>query len=890
MYKLIKMKNQFQNYSYTINGILTKTDIKESINKFFVEHMITFPKKARINVLFKIKTTDGIWRSLGPHQVITQDQIDEYYNIICGHWDAKSDNYHEWLIDCISIRYNLSDFEKPRLFAANTQDNKTPVSIHPPRTIPNNTDILSWGEEIEIFSENSFKIKLGLYNNVTVHKDGNLNYGSVWLGSREMFYFQDTLGSNPQTFKRVINDRTTFYYQNGNCVYSEEIKKCSFITRKKADYTIKENFITMDLETRQMSNGSLEVISISIYDGKNVNSFYLSNYNNSSELMNASLLSLLKRSYSGYRIYLHNFSNFDGIFLLKVMAGMNQCTVGRCIKRDSNIIEIQLKYKINTRDYSIYFRDSCLLLPSSLKKLGDAFNVDTKKSIFPYKFVSESRNLDYIGQVPSIQYFENITLDEYNKYKNELGKKEWNLKEEIIKYCEIDVISLRQIIRTFQIKIYSEFEVDINNYPTLSSLAFGIYRVKYLKDDNIIPKLHNEIYYDIKQSYTGGSVDVYKPLGTNLYRYDVNSLYPHSMSSFPSPVGKPIKFTGDPSKFRDDPFGFFYVNVKTPENLFIPILQTRVKTTDGTKTMAPLGTWKGWYFSEEIKLAMNNGYEIEILNGYLFEKGYIFKDYVLDLYNIKNKSSKDDPWYIISKLLLNSLYGRFGMDPVLTKHALLTDPVEIIKMYKDEGIIIKDSIEIDENIELISYDKIENNEITPLTNVNVAIASSITAYSRITMSNLKIKYSQNIYYTDTDSIDLDIKLPDNYVSNKLGDFKLEMFFKKVVYLSPKVYSAILPDKKALTKIKGYKINEESKKDTKFYSEILNILVKRESKEYHHKKWYKDISAGSIKILDDKYTLMVNENKRKLIYKNKRIYTQPYRIKDNRIEDNKIDND
>jgi len=40
----------------------------------------------------------------------------------------------------------------------------------------------------------------------------------------------------------------------------------------------------------------------------------------------------------------------------------------------------------------------------------------------------------------------------------------------------------------------------------------------------------------LKKGYTGGAVDVYKPYGKYVYRYDVNSLYPYIMKEFPMPV------------------------------------------------------------------------------------------------------------------------------------------------------------------------------------------------------------------------------------------------------------------------------------------------------------------------------------------------------------------
>ena len=54
-----------------------------------------------------------------------------------------------------------------------------------------------------------------------------------------------------------------------------------------------------------------------------------------------------------------------------------------------------------------------------------------------------------------------------------------------------------------------------------------------------------------------------------------------------------------------------------------------------------------------------------------FESKFIFNDYVDILYKIKSEVQKDNPLYTISKLLLNSLYGRFGMKPDIEDHIII---------------------------------------------------------------------------------------------------------------------------------------------------------------------------------------------------------------------------
>lgn len=57
---------------------------------------------------------------------------------------------------------------------------------------------------------------------------------------------------------------------------------------------------------------------------------------------------------------------------------------------------------------------------------------------------------------------------------------------------------------------------------------------------------------------------------------------------------------------------------------------------------------------------MKFGYKFKVISGYLFDKKYIFNEYVDFLYNLKSTSVKGTPDYVISKLLMNSLYGKFG--------------------------------------------------------------------------------------------------------------------------------------------------------------------------------------------------------------------------------------
>ena len=189
--------------------------------------------------------------------------------------------------------------------------------------------------------------------------------------------------------------------------------------------------------------------------------------------------------------------------------------------------------------------DSLLLLPISLSKLTNSFGnlINNKKTSFPYNFVNDNHNknidLNYIGSIPVISYFNN-NITEYNKFISELTNSNvnnWSLKDETIKYCLNDCIGLYQVIDKFNEFIYNKFNLNIHNYPTLPSLTFAIFRSNYLdklhQEGFFIPLIKGEMYEDLKDSYTGGSTDMFVPFSEpneKVYGYDVNSLYPTSMS------------------------------------------------------------------------------------------------------------------------------------------------------------------------------------------------------------------------------------------------------------------------------------------------------------------------------------------------------------------------
>ena len=437
---------------------------------------------------------------------------------------------------------------------------------------------------------------------------------------------------------RVLDNKNYYFENNKEILFIKEMKS-KFISKLSQIKNLNNKFITLDVET-YIKDSILIVYCISIFDGKNISSYYLSDFKNSEELIISALNSILIRKYNGYNVYIHNLAKFDIIFLLKYLVKLG--SVNPVIHND-RIISINFNCGKNN-EYQIQFRDSYLLLLNSLAKLCKSFKVENPKSIFPYFFVNEN-NLNYIREVPDFRYFIKISKNEYQNYKTKF-RSVWNLKLEAIKYCELDCISLYQVLTKFNCRIFDLFRKNVHHYPTLPSLAFDIFRTKFMENENI-PQLSGKIAKDIRSGYTGGSVKVYihkPPKGVRIKCLDVNSLYPKQMFDRLMPIGKPTYFEGNIRLIDSNAFGFFYCNIIAPDNLKHPIIQTHVKINNMTRTIAPIGTWTDMLFSMEMDNAMKLGYKFEILWGYTFNNENIFKNYVTFLYNLKMNIQEDLQW------------------------------------------------------------------------------------------------------------------------------------------------------------------------------------------------------------------------------------------------------
>ncbi|KAI3702104.1 hypothetical protein L6452_27785 [Arctium lappa] len=342
---------------------------------------------------------------------------------------------------------------------------------------------------------------------------------------------------------------------------------------------------------------------------------------------------LVKKDQSIKTVYFHNFSRFDGIILLKHLACHHPQYKLKPLLRNNRLYELSV---YSGKKMSLRFRDSLSLLPGILSDLAKSLYtaLGTKGSI-NYNDVSES---------------------------NLLSK-----KKEYIDYMKQDILLLGGVMQKAQDIYWNLYNLDIETKITLSALALSIFRLRYY-DDKIfpinIPNRNEENF--IRKAYYGDHTDAYKPYGEDLYYYDVNSLYPFIMKEYPMPCGAPVWYGNLEDKDLDSILGFIDAYVVCPKTIKKPFLPYRDKNST---LIFPTGEFVGIYYSEELKFAREIGYTVIPISGYLFKKKEIpFRDFVSDLFSsrLEAKKSGNDALSYVYKILMNSLYGRFGINPKST--------------------------------------------------------------------------------------------------------------------------------------------------------------------------------------------------------------------------------
>jgi len=904
---------QLQNYTLKEDISLSPEMLGIYIEQLWQEIFVN-AKEDHMLLLCRVKFNDQSlgYRTLGHLIKVNYEDKELFTNYLSERLTILDDSYihnpicqisFSYIIKsgkCLDEKRALETVDNKELTVHNFNNMNLPISMNPSDygTIIISNIITEEGITFERF----IVVNRDKTYQIDVIENGQVNRVRI-LGAINLSWVDTLLSEEQDLFKREIK-KSTIYFMDGEVVLRKKEIPCKpfsplFKESSKSGESLNNNYITMDIESIRVDK-KVKPYLINSYDGRQ----YLTSYNhNEIELFREFFTKLINQvqaeSYPNkIFVYAHNFSTFDGVLILKHLFQFGRVEP---LIYNGKLISVTLIVNKTT----IIFKDSMLMLPQSLSELCKSFNLEQNKGLFPFNLM----DIYYKGSFPRFEYWTDIGFFEHEDMAKAYKGKIWSFKDEAIKYCKLDCLVLHQILTKFNDLIFNKWQININSALTLSSLAMRIYKTHCLPK-NTVYQLLGQIESDIRQSYSGGAVDVYIPHNRiagffnnikakfiKLYCYDVNALYPTIMANTPMPVGQPIAFDGNIRAVEPEAFGYFYCKITSPEFLEHPLLQRRIKTSEGIRTIAGLGSWEGWIFSGEMYNAIKFGYTFEILKGYQFKTANIFKEYVDTMYNLRLQYDKSHPMNFIAKLLMNSLYGKFAMKKDSTIIEIFNSSIKKENQMFEElldtlGESIENIFKIGNHFitirkSLSNYNYEEEEDIYHGLEVNIAIASTISGGARMWMSILKncthpnsvLKNHPkfNLYYSDTDSGIIDAPLPSYLVGPNLGQFKLEHVVDKAVFLAPKVYGLITTDGEEILKVKG--LNKDSLDNINF-NELELLLIKDSSKEFTQDKWFKKIIEGEITVNEVAYNLKVTSNKRAPIYiDNVYTNTKPYNYED-----------
>ena len=393
-------------------------------------------------------------------------------------------------------------------------------------------------------------------------------------------------------------------------------------------------------------------------------------------------------------------------------------------------------------------------------------------------------------------------------------------------------------------------------------------------------------------SFFGGRVEPLKLQvsdGRKMRYFDVTSLYPFINATKKYPVGHPeiiLNDFGDLNTVFDRYFGFMKCTVLPPENLYIPVLPAKfgedkkllfalcrtcaeertpeIKCQHAPDQRALTGTW----FIDEVKKAVEMGYELQRVHGvYHFEETSteLFGDYIRLFYKLKLissgiptecKTDDDLAAYItqvkekegidlkkedfqvnpgmrqLSKLLINSLWGKFGLRRNLPSHKFCTSVDEISELLHDETSRVANIIPLHENMALVTSAKISEEYCEINNHANIYIASTTTAWARLELYSLLQKLGERAIYMDTDSVifTADEINPENDLQTGafLGELTNELklpgdYITDFISGGPKNYGYRTAQGEECVKVKGFSLNYINKQAFTF-DNMKNVIV------------------------------------------------------------------
>lgn len=405
-----------------------------------------------------------------------------------------------------------------------------------------------------------------------------------------------------------------------------------------------------------------------------------------------------------------------------------------------------------------YFLDSRKIFPMTLKELGETIGVP--KTDMP-EALKEGREMSFSEFAMMSQY------------------------------CENDAIILMKAIKKLKDDLRS-LGFKPMRFFSAGQIAVSCY-INYLKKRNLWwklgynKKIHQTQYYnEIRTAFRGARCQAFRTgKFKNIAYIDVNALYPYIMSTMNFPNLKNEYHLDDVTKddlmyYNSDPcFVDCTMEVPAIRIGYLPIRYERGIHFPNCKGLKMSSIWT----LNEVIEAEKLGYKIRKIRKLIIfpRMKNLFKDYMEMLYNYKMTVNRSEQMLV--KLLMNSLFGKFGQKPY-KQDARFIDRADLLMLetmypgYKFAGIY-KSKYVITKEFEKLSYF------------VNPTIPALVTADARDYIYKfLRLIGGDDLLYTDTDSIIM--KNFEKYkhlfnISRNLGEWKIVHDNAEISIKGDKVY-------------------------------------------------------------------------------------------------------
>ncbi|KKL97563.1 hypothetical protein LCGC14_1833250, partial [marine sediment metagenome] len=340
-------------------------------------------------------------------------------------------------------------------------------------------------------------------------------------------------------------------------------------------------------------------------------------------------------------------------------------------------------------------------------------------------------SLEYIG--------ESIGISKLEMPHTDATPEDWDT------YCKRDVEVLYQAIIGFRKAVK---DLDLGNFQmTLASQAFTAYRHRFM-DQQILIHDKFAVCKMEREGYYGGRTESFY-LGTinaSVYSLDFNSMYPAVMQKEDYPVKLFRVFKnvtlGNLVQLLETYCVVAEVLIDTDQ----PIYPKRINK----RLCFPVGSWWGVLTTPELQYALRMGHIKETRLVSVYTKANLFRDYVTELYALRMdyRRDKNPVFEYVVKILLNSLYGKFGQNGQKwedTEHTVEDSGGIIIEENPDTGQLSKYRVRLGKTQEFSRDGESENSF--------PGLAAHVTAYGRMMLWDaIQQAGEKNVYYTDTDSL------------------------------------------------------------------------------------------------------------------------------------------